>query len=123
MKTSSYTEVILLSYRKWEFDCVKHFRGMFAFSLWDEKNQLLFCARDRFGIKPFYYTIVDGILYYASEVKALLPFLQNVEIDLEGFKDYLTFQFCLAGKTLFKGINELLPGHYLTVVNGQVTIQ
>ena len=122
-RTKSDTEVILLSYRKWEFDCVKHFRGMFAFSLWDEKNQLLFCARDRFGIKPFYYTIVDGILYYASEVKALLPFLQNVEIDLEGFKDYLTFQFCLAGKTLFKGINELLPGHYLTVVNGQVTIQ
>lgn len=122
-RTKSDTEVILLSYRQWEFDCVKHFRGMFAFSLWDEKNQLLFCARDRFGIKPFYYTIVDGILYYASEVKALLPFLQNVEIDLEGFKDYLTFQFCLAGKTLFKGINELLPGHYLTVVNGQVTIQ
>jgi len=122
-RTKSDTEVILLSYRKWEFECVKYFRGMFAFCLWDEKNELLFCARDRFGIKPFYYTIVDGILYYASEVKALLPFLQQVEIDLEGFKEYLTFQFCLAGKTLFKGINELLPGHYLTVVNGKLTVQ
>ena len=118
--TTSDTEVILRAYRRWGEDCLGHLRGMFAFALWDEDRQTLFCARDRFGIKPLYYTVVDGVLYLASEVKALLPFLPQVETDLEGFKDYLTFQFCLAGKTLFKGVSELLPGHLLLARNGAV---
>ncbi|MDY7034890.1 MAG: asparagine synthase (glutamine-hydrolyzing) [Thermodesulfobacteriota bacterium] len=118
--TKSDTEVILHAYRKWGYDCVNHFRGMFAFALWDEAHQTLFCARDRFGIKPLYYTQVGDMLYCASEVKALLPFLKSVEIDLEAFKDYLTFQFCLAGKTLFKDVCELPAGHMLMVKNGSV---
>jgi asparagine synthase (glutamine-hydrolysing) len=116
--TTSDTEVILQAYRRWGTDCVNHLRGMFAFALWDEANQALFCARDRFGIKPFYYTVVNGQFYFASEVKALLPFLGHIETDREGLTDYLIFQFCMAGKTLFKGINELLPGHFLRVKNG-----
>ena len=118
--THSDTEVILHAYRKWGPDCVNQFRGMFAFALWDEAQQTLFCARDPFGIKPFYYTVVHGVLFFASEVKALLPFVQDVETDLEGLKDYLTFQFCLDGKTLFKGIREVLPGHTLTAHKGGV---
>ncbi len=118
--TTSDTEVVLRAYRRWGEDCLGHLRGMFAFAVWDEERQTLFCARDRFGIKPLYYTVVDGVLYLASEVKALLPFLPEVETDLEGFKDYLTFQFCLAGKTLFKGVSELLPGHFLLARNGAV---
>ena len=118
--THSDTEVILHAYRKWGPDCVNQFRGMFAFALWDEAQQTLFCARDPFGIKPFYYTVVHGVLFFASEVKALLPFVQDVETDLEGLKDYLTFQFCLDGKTLFKGIREVLPGHTLTARKGGV---
>jgi len=118
--TTSDTEVILHAYRKWGAACVNHLRGMFAFALWDEENSTLFCARDRFGIKPFYYTILDGVLYFASEIKALLPFLERVETDLDGFRDYVTFQFCLAGKTLFKGVKELLPGHTLQVAKGKV---
>ena len=118
--TTSDTEVILRAYRRWGEGCLTHLRGMFAFALWDEGRQTLFCARDRFGIKPLYYTVVDGVLYLASEVKALLPFLPQVETDLEGFKDYLTFQFCLAGKTLFKGVSELLPGHLLLARNGAI---
>lgn len=121
--TSSDTEVILHAYRKWGVDCVNHFRGMFAFALWDEANQVLFCARDRFGIKPFYYTIVGNVFYFASEVKALLPFIERIQTDLEGFKDYLAFQLCLAGKTLFKGIHELLPGHTLRIINGSVEVK
>lgn len=120
--TTSDTEVILLAYRKWGYDCVEHLRGMFAFALWDEANQVLFCARDRFGIKPLYYTIVDGNFYFASEIKALLPFLERLETDLEGFKDYVTFQFCLAGKTMFKRVQELLPSHTLRISNGRVQI-
>lgn len=119
--TNSDTEVILLAYRKWGVDCVSHFRGMFAFALWDEATQTLFCARDRFGIKPFYYTIVDSVCYFASETKALLPFVPKIETDLHGFQDYLTFQLCLDGKTLFRGIHELLPAHTLTIKNGNVT--
>jgi len=120
--TQSDTEVILHAYRKWGTDCVKHLRGMFAFALWDDRKQELFCARDRFGIKPFYYTIVGNVFYFASEIKALLPFVEHIETNLEAFKEYLTFQFCLAGKTLFKGIHELLPGYVLSVINGQVQI-
>jgi asparagine synthase (glutamine-hydrolysing) len=119
-KTTSDTEVILRSYDTWGEGCLDHFRGMFAFALWDEQHSTLFCARDRFGIKPFYYAVVDGVFYFASEIKALLPFLPRIETDLEGFKDYLAFQFCLDGKTLFKGVRELLPGHALRVRNGGV---
>lgn len=114
-RTNSDTEVILHAYRKWGNDCVKHFRGMFAFALWDESKQELFCARDRFGIKPFHYAVSGGVFYFASEVKALLPFLKEVETDFEGLKDYLAFQFCLDGKTLFRGVQELLPAHRMSV--------
>lgn len=121
--TTSDTEVILHAYRKWGADCVNHLRGMFAFAIWDESRQELFCARDRFGIKPFYFTTAGNTFYFASEVKALLPFMDRIETDLEGLKDYLAFQFCLAGKTLFKNVSELLPGHSLRIANGAIEIR
>ena len=122
-RTSSDTEVILRAYRQWGEGCLERLRGMFSFALWDEETQTLFAARDRFGIKPLYYTVVDDVLYFASEVKALLPFVPKVETDLDGLADYLTFQFPLAGKTLFKGVQELLPGHFLRVRNGTLETQ
>jgi asparagine synthase (glutamine-hydrolysing) len=121
--TTSDTEVALAAYRRWGPDCLQKFRGMFALSIWDEAEQTLFCARDRFGIKPFYYAEVDGVFYFASEIKTLVPFLPDVETDVDALKDYLCFQFCLGGKTLFKGVRELLPGHYLTVREGRVEIK
>jgi len=121
--TSSDTEVILRAYRQWGEGCLDRLRGMFSFALWDEETQTLFAARDRFGIKPFYYTVADGVLYFASEPKALLPFLPRIETHPDGLADYLTFQFPLAGKTLFRGIQELLPGHFLRVRNGNVETQ
>ena len=122
-RTTSDTEVLLRAYRRWGVDCLAQLRGMFAFALWDESEQTLFCARDRFGIKPLYYAQVDGMLVLASEAKALLPFLPSIETDPEGLQDYLTFQFVLHGKTLFRGVQELLPGHYLVVRDGQVTVR
>lgn len=116
--TTSDTEVILHAYRRWGVDCVKHFKGMFAFALWDDVRQILFCARDRFGVKPFYYTIINNTFYFASEIKTLLPFIQ-IKTDLEGFKDYLTFQFVLNGRTLFKDVHELSPAHYLEVTSNR----
>lgn len=122
-RTRSDTEVVLRAYEKWGEDCLDHLYGMFAFALWDERRQKLFMARDRYGIKPFYYTLADGALYFASEVKALLPYAEKIAVDEAGFNDYLTFQFCLDGKTLFAGIHELCPAHCMTVQNGQMQIR
>jgi asparagine synthase (glutamine-hydrolysing) len=114
-RTESDTEVILASWQKWGTDCVNHFNGMFSFVLWDETDRKLFCARDRFGVKPFYYTVQNNVFYFASEIKALLPFLPDIDTDLEGFKEYLFFQFCLQGRTMFKDVQELLPAYHLII--------
>lgn len=114
-RTASDTEVILRSYHKWGRACVEKLRGMFAFAIWDEEKQELFCARDRFGIKPFYYCENEEAYFFASEIKALLPFLPEIETDRTALLDYLTFQFCLDGRTLFKGVSELPPGHALVI--------
>ena len=121
--TNSDTEVILKAYERWSEDCISKFRGMFAFALWDENKSSLFCARDRFGIKPFYYTVVNEVFYCASEIKALLPFVEQIDTDIDSLNDYLTFQFTLGEKTLFKGIKKLEPGHMLTIKNGQISVQ
>ena len=117
-RTSCDTEVVLRAHERWGIESLEKLRGMFAHAIWDEPTQELICVRDRFGIKPFYYAVVDDVFYFASEVKALLPMLPAIETDVEGLKDYLAFQFCLAGKTLFKGVRELLPGHYLRLRRG-----
>jgi asparagine synthase (glutamine-hydrolysing) len=122
LRTESDTEVILLAYRKWGTECVTRLRGMFAFLLWDESNEILFGARDRFGIKPFYYASVGDTFYVASEAKALLPFLSEIATDLDGMTDYLTFQLCLEGKTLFRGVKELLPAHSLVVKGSHIAV-
>jgi asparagine synthase (glutamine-hydrolysing) len=122
-RTTSDTEVILRAYERWGRDCLDRLRGMFAFALWDEARGELFCARDRFGIKPFYYSVVDGVLSFASEAKALLPFLPSIETDPEALKDYLAFQACLEGKTLFRGIRELPAGHSLVVRGEHVAVE
>jgi asparagine synthase (glutamine-hydrolysing) len=122
-RTTSDTEVVLRAYGRWGPRALEKLRGMYAFAVWDEREQRLFCARDRFGIKPLYYAVVDGVFMCASEAKALLPFVPSVETDLEGLRDYLVFQFCLDGKTLFKGIRELLPGHTLTVESGAIRVE
>jgi asparagine synthase (glutamine-hydrolysing) len=119
-RTASDTEVVLRSFDRWGTDGLDRLRGMFAYAVWDEPLKRLVCVRDRFGIKPLYYTVVDGLLHFASEAKALLPVLPSIEIDLDALKDYLAFQFCLAGKTLFKGVHELPPGHCLIADDGGV---
>lgn len=119
-RTSSDTETILAAYARHGTGCVDHLRGMFAFALWD--GQRLFCARDRFGIKPFYYAVVGDTFLFASEAKALLPFLSDIETDASALAEYLTFQYTIGEHTLFKGVKQLLPGHALSVENGQVKV-
>jgi asparagine synthase (glutamine-hydrolysing) len=121
-RSTSDTECILAAYAAHGDACVDHLRGMFAFALWDERRQRLFCARDRFGIKPLYYTVVDGVFHFASEAKALLPFLKSIETDRAALAEYLTFQYTIGEKTLFAGIHQLLPGHALAVENGRLRV-
>ena len=118
--SDSDTETVLAAYDKYGEDCVDHLRGMFAFAIWDQRKQTLFCSRDRFGIKPFYYTVVDKVFYFASEAKALLPVLPDIETDPDAMAEYLTFNFVIGESTLFKGIKQLLPGHSLTIEGGSV---
>lgn len=120
-RSQTDTEVILAAYDHWGTDCLSRLQGMFAFAVWDERSRRLFCARDRFGIKPFYYTVVDRIFYFASEAKALLPFLPEIQTDEQAFAEYLTFQYCIGENTLFKGVKELPPGHMLIVENGSIS--
>lgn len=119
-RSASDTETILAAYDAYGDACLEHLRGMFAFALWDPRRQRLFCARDRFGIKPFYYTVVAGVLYFASEAKALLPFLPTIATDESALAEYLTFQYTIGEKTLFAGIHQLLPGHALEIEDGRL---
>ncbi len=119
-RSASDTETILAAYAKWGADCVKHLRGMFSFAIWDGNR--LFAARDRFGIKPFYYAIVDDVLYFSSEIKALLPVLPDVATEPDALAEYLTFQYTIGERTLFKYVKQLLPGHALTVEKGKVKV-
>ncbi len=120
-KSTSDTEVILAAYERWGEGCVDHLRGMFAFAIWDERKKKLFCARDRFGIKPFYYAILGDVVFFASEAKALLPFLPEIVTDSSALAEYLTFQYTIGEKTLFKHVHQLLPGYCLTIGDGRVS--
>lgn len=120
--TQSDTECILAAYDRYGDKCLSYLRGMFAFALWDERKQRLFCARDRFGIKPFYYAVVGDVLYFASEAKALLPFLPEIRTNEAALAEYLTFQYTIGEKTLFEGVYQLLPGHALAVENGRLKV-
>ncbi len=120
-RSNSDTETILAAYDRWNVDCLDHFRGMFSFALW--KDNQLFAARDPFGIKPFYYAEVAGVLYFASEVKALLPFLPEIDTDADALAEYLTFQYQIGTTSLFRHVKTLLPGHRLRVREGQVIVE
>ena len=115
-RSHSDTEVLLRLYEIEGPQCVGRLNGMFAFAIWDAQERTLFAARDHFGIKPFYYTSEGGTFAFASEIKALFRAgVLRPELNREGLADYLTFQFCLGDKTLFRGVKKLLPGHTLTV--------
>jgi len=121
-RTRSDTETILAAYDRWGTECPRELRGMFAFALWDQRRRRLFCARDRFGIKPFYYAVIGDRFVFASEIKALIPFLAEVETDDAVLAEYFTFQYPLGEATLFRGVRQLMPGHALVVEGGRVTV-
>ena len=119
-KTESDTETLLVSYLAWGKLLLDKVRGMFAFAIWDKQRGELFCARDFFGIKPFYYTVQNGEagsqFIFASEIKCILehPAYER-ELNEEALEQYLCFQFSALPETFFKGIYKLEPAHCMTV--------
>ncbi len=114
-RTHSDTEVLLHLYEESGERCLERLNGMFAFAIWDARQQRLFAARDRLGIKPFYWTMDAQRFAFASEPKALLAAgIVPAQADAQGLEEYLTFQLCLNERTLFKNIRRLEPGHYLS---------
>jgi asparagine synthase (glutamine-hydrolysing) len=109
----SAEEVLLRAYQYWDKDVVKQLRGAFAFVVWDARKDRLLIARDRFGEKPLYLHENDGILYFASEVKALLKIPKIVKrVDLTAVRDCLVYRYVPGPRTLFAGIRKLQPGSY-----------
>ena len=115
-RTQSDTEVIIEGYKRWGIGVLERLRGMFAFAIWDAKARRLVLARDRVGKKPLYYCRHDGMLLFASEIKALLawPGVPRVP-DLDAIHRYLTFQYVPAPHTAFQGIRKLPPASYMVV--------
>jgi len=109
-KSSLEAEVLLFAYIKWGVDFVHHLEGMFAIAIYDNETLLLF--RDRFGKKPLFY-LEDKSFYFASEIKALRPFLKNVEMDQDALMSYLSFLAPTPPYTFYKGIKKLAAGEYL----------
>lgn len=118
------TEVILNAYLAWGEDCQHQFLGMWSFAIWDGRKNKLFCSRDRFGIKPFYYYFDGETFIFGSEVKQLLVYPINKEINEEVIYKSLKIGAYLinSNNTFYKSIHILPHGHYLTLENGQLSI-
>jgi asparagine synthase (glutamine-hydrolysing) len=115
-KTNTDTEVILAGYQKWGIDVLNKLNGMFAFALIDKSKKKLFLVRDRFGIKPLYYTFQDSKLLFASELKAILASNKvEKEIDFGSFIDYFVYRYVPSPKTIWTNINKLPPATYLEI--------
>ena len=123
-KTQTDTEIIVHAYEEYGDECVKHFNGMFAISLWDARKRRLFLARDRVGIKPLYYWADQTKLVFASELKALIlhPDVPR-QTNLAALDLFLTLEYIPAPHTIYAGIFKLLPGHTLTVEHGDLKIR
>jgi asparagine synthase (glutamine-hydrolysing) len=122
--TTSDTEVLLHLYEQEGPDCLRRLNGQFAFAIWDRVRQRLFLARDRVGIRPLHYTIQGGRLLFASEIKSLFAVATVPrELDPESLDQIFTCWTVLPGRTAFRDIHELPPGHCLTVAHGRVDVQ
>jgi asparagine synthase (glutamine-hydrolysing) len=113
-RTRSDTETIVHLYEEYGSDCVTHLRGMFAFVIWDRRRRILFAARDRLGIKPFYYRWDGKSFLFGSEIKTILTYPGvDAEFDRGRLAEYLTFGYITGPQTMYAGIRKLVPGHTL----------
>jgi asparagine synthase (glutamine-hydrolysing) len=123
-RTKSDTEVLLEAWAHWGEQALERLRGMFAFAIWDARDHVLWLVRDRLGVKPLYYTSISGRLLFGSEIKALLAHpdvprrLRPSAVD-----DYLAYLYVPAPQTIFEGIEELPPAHWLRLSNGRIDLR
>ena len=122
-KTHTDSEVLLHGYEEWGTELLRRLRGMFAFAIWDGKEQKLFGARDHFGIKPYYYARMGEAFLFGSEIKSFTPHPDfRLELNEERLPDYLTFS-CVPGyDTMFRNVHKLPPGHYYEYQQGRLEI-
>jgi asparagine synthase (glutamine-hydrolysing) len=120
-RTKSDTEVIVHAWEEWGEECVKRFRGMFAFALWDRNRETLFLARDRLGVKPLHYAqLADGLLVFGSELKSLAahPAFRR-ELDPFAIDEYFALGYVPEPRTIYAGAKKLAPGHTLAIRRGR----
>ena len=123
-RTNCDTEVVLHMYEQYGPACLNELNGQFAFSIWDEKRKKLFLARDRVGIRPLYYANNGNDFIFASEVKCLFEYPEVTRaINAKGLKEVFTFWSALSDSTVFEGIKEVPPGHYMEIDKGSVTLK
>lgn len=123
-KTKSDTEVLLAAWIKWGERALSEFNGMFSFAIWDEKNKSLFAARDRFGVKPFYYTKYKSSIAFSSEIRPLLQIKKSSEPNVQIWSGYfVNGEYSQGSNTFWKEINALEPGHCLTISEGQIHVK
>ena len=116
--------ILIKAYEKWGYDMADHLYGMFAFALWDEEEQKLFCLRDQFGTKPFYYYVTeDGKLLYGTTIRQIMdqPGFKK-ELNEEMLQLYLSLTYVAGEDTFFKGVKKLLPGRYMVWQDGKMDI-
>jgi asparagine synthase (glutamine-hydrolysing) len=122
-RTDSDVEVILHLYEEEGVDLLQRLNGQFAFVVYDRRERRLFLARDHFGINPLYYAVADGVLVFASEIKAILEHPSVARgVDLTGLDQVFSFPGIVSPRTVFKGVESLKSGHYLTVRDGDVKV-
>jgi len=118
------TECLVHGYEEYGTDLLSHLRGMFAFVIWDKNKKTMFGARDFFGIKPFYYGLINNELVYGSEIKSILEHPEyEKQVNAQALEQYLTFQYSVLPETFFQGIFKLMPGHYFIFENGEMKIE
>ncbi len=121
--THTDTEVVLHLYEELGPECLRHLNGDFAVAIWDGRKRTLFLARDRVGVRPLFYTVADGALIFGSEIKALLADPRvGAEIDPVALDQIFTFWSPLAPRSVFRGIQEIPPGHYLLAGHGKLSL-
>jgi asparagine synthase (glutamine-hydrolysing) len=123
-RSQSDTEIILAAYREWGFECVQQFNGMWSFCIFDIEKNILFCSRDRFGVKPFYYFENEERFAFGSEIKQLLPFCEKRIVNERILLDYLILGYeNHTNDTFFVGIQQLEQGSNLIYNLGDHTFQ
>lgn len=120
----SDTETVLAAYSRWGANCLNKFHGMFAFAIWDEVEQKLFAARDRMGVKPFYYYHDSNVIAFASRPRALFKLLPSLsdEFDIQGLRYYLQCGYFPASHSIYNSVSKLPPAHYLIYSKGGLEI-